>query len=84
VNFLDRKGVVGSMDEGELPDLGYLDQIRRLLWGRREFGQAAVMVGSGFSRNAENTSQTPLGFPLWNDIAARCYERLYPAPAGAI
>jgi len=71
------------MDQEELPDLGYLDQIRRLLWSRREFGQAAVMLGAGFSRNAENTSQTPLSFPLWNDIAARCYERLYPAPTGA-
>lgn len=40
-------------------------------------GQAAVMVGAGFSRNAEKISQSIPAFPLWNELAGQIYDRLY-------
>ena len=35
------------------PDHAHVEQIRKRLWCGRGFGQAAVVVGAGFSRNAE-------------------------------
>lgn len=59
------------------PDQTHIEQIRKHLWCGREFGQAAVMVGAGFSRNAERIlASTPL-FPLWCEFAERMYDSLY-------
>lgn len=64
-----------------IPDQPYIEQIRRRLWSGREFGQAAVMVGAGFSRNAERLlPSTPL-FPLWSELAQRMSDDLYPSPS---
>ena len=59
------------------PDQDHLNHIRKLLWTGREFGQAAVMVGAGLSRNAERSSGAVPVFPLWGDLAAKFYEALY-------
>lgn len=59
------------------PDQDHLNHIRKLLWTGREFGQAAVMVGAGLSRNAERLSGAVPVFPLWGDLAAKFYEALY-------
>lgn len=56
----------------------HIDHIRNRLWCDREFGQASVMVGAGFSRNADRTSASVLHFPVWADLAAKMYESLYP------
>jgi hypothetical protein len=62
----------------DFPDLHHFVQIRQRLWCNREFGQAAVMVGSGFSRNAERiTPETP-DLPLWSTLAEQMYDELYP------
>ena len=53
------------------PDQHHIEQIRQRLWCGREFGQAAVMVDSGFSRNADKTSATSPDFPLWWDLEER-------------
>lgn len=51
-----------------LPDQHHIEQIRQHLWNGREFGRAAVMVGSGFSRNADKKFSTSPDFPLWWDL----------------
>ncbi|MEA2206555.1 MAG: hypothetical protein QOE77_3331 [Blastocatellia bacterium] len=63
----------------QFPDQIYLEQIRQRLWGAREFGRAAVMVGAGFSRNAQKTTASIPEFPLWIDIAENMFDALYPA-----
>lgn len=60
------------------PDQNHVEQIRKRLWCGREFGQAAVMVGSGFSLNAEKISPNIPSFPLWNQLAEKIYDCLYP------
>jgi SIR2-like domain len=60
------------------PDLPHFEQIRQRLWYGREFGQAAVMVGAGFSRNAEKIALSTPDFPLWSDLASDIYDELYP------
>lgn len=59
-------------------DQPQIERIRERLWGERAFGRAAVMVGSGFSRNAERTSASAGTFPLWAEIGARMFDALYP------
>ena len=52
-----------------------LSEIRRQLWS----GHASVMVGSGFSRNADRASSTIPYPPDWNILARKFIDRLYPA-----
>lgn len=59
------------------PDQGHIDRIRQLLWVGREFGQAAVMVGAGFSRNAQRISANAPALPSWNELAEQMYDTLY-------
>lgn len=67
----------------DLPDRSHLEQIRQRLWRRTEFGQAAVMVGSGFSRNTEKLSPAANPMAQWSDLAEHMYKTLYPpSPAG--
>src|SRR6266446_2607788 len=63
----------------QFPDRIYIEQIRKHLWSGREFGRAAVMVGAGFSRNAQKTIDSIPEFPLWTEIAEVMFEALYPA-----
>ena len=67
------------VDITALPDQAQVERIRERLWIAREFGRAAVMVGSGFSRNAERRSASDPPFPLWGDIASAMHEALYPS-----
>lgn len=60
-----------------LPDQNHIDHIRERLWCGRETGQAAVMIGAGFSRNAEKISPSIPAFPLWNELAEQIYDHLY-------
>ena len=54
--------------------LMHLNEIRRQLW----LGHATVMVGSGFSKNADRTtSSTPLP-PDWGQLAEELIFSLYP------
>jgi hypothetical protein len=59
------------------PDQHHIEQIRRRLWCGREVGQASVMIGSGFSRNAEPIAPPADRFPTWIDIARKLYQELY-------
>ena len=55
----------------------YLDTIADRLLS----GPAAVMVGSGFSKNATSPGSHP-GFPDWSLLGDRLYERLHGNPPG--
>lgn len=61
-----------------LPDQIHIEQIKKRLWCGREFGQAAVMIGAGFSKNADRVSYNSPPFPLWREIAEGMYSALYP------
>ena len=49
-------------DLGLIPDRIYIDLIREGLRIDREYGRAAVLVGAGFSGNAEKNSPAATGF----------------------
>ncbi|MFC1692153.1 SIR2 family protein [Candidatus Latescibacterota bacterium] len=60
------------------PDQNHIEQIRKCLWNGREFGQASVMIGTGFSRNAGRISSSTPPFPLWSELAKNIYSSLNP------
>jgi len=62
----------------DFPGRTHIEKIREHLWQGREFGKAAIMIGSGFSRNAEKVSAKTPKFPLWQDLAEEIYNKLYP------
>ena len=51
----------------EFPDQLFLNHVRDALWRRP--GQASVMIGSGFSRNARKNRPDAPDIPLWQDLA---------------
>jgi len=53
---------------------GYLKHISDSL----KNGKAAVLIGAGFSKNAEKSIQSAPDFPLWNDLGNAFYNKLYP------
>lgn len=59
-------------------DHHHIEQIRKRLWCGREFGQASVFVGAGFSRNAHPISPNTPPFALWNHITSQMFDALYP------
>ena len=69
---------IGVLDMAPFPDHMHVEKIRDALWRRPEFGQAAVLVGAGFSRNAEPASIGAPPFPLWADLGKCLVDRLYP------
>ncbi len=60
-------------------DQPQVEQIRERLWSGREFGRAALMIGAGYSRNAESNSTGAPAFPSWEGLAEDMYDVLYPA-----
>lgn len=61
-----------------LPDQPHIDRIRNDLWQGRPYGQAAVMVGAGFSLNARPAATTTRRFPSLSDLAKSLIDALYP------
>ncbi|BAQ63913.1 SIR2 family protein [Geminocystis sp. NIES-3709] len=62
-------------------DQHHVEQIRRRLWCGREFGQASVMVGAGFSRNADPiSSSVSTKFPSWWDLEKQMRDNLTHLP----
>ena len=60
-----------------IPDQSHLNKVRDALWSR-PFAGATVMIGSGFSRNADKPRSEVDDLPLWSDIAAAIGSTLYP------
>ncbi len=67
------------MNDNNFNDQIYIDQITKRLWCGKEYGHAAVMVGTGFSRNATPISPSSKPFPLWNDLTKIIKNELYGA-----
>lgn len=59
--------------------LDYLEKIRNKLWSRKKYGSVGLMVGAGFSRNAEFKSLNAHPFPTWPDLAKKLHHELYPS-----
>ena len=60
-----------------IPDQRHLNRVRDALWSRQNAG-ASVMIGSGFSRNADKLRTGAGAPPLWNDITAEIVRTLFP------
>jgi hypothetical protein len=60
------------------PDIANVIRIREALWRHAAIGNASVMVGAGFSRNAEPVSATARKMPDWAQMAQALCEPLYP------
>lgn len=69
---------MSSLTPEQFPDIHHLIHLRDRLWARRPRGRAAVMVGAGFSLNAESRVAGSTSFPLWGDITARMLDELRP------
>lgn len=61
----------------QLPDQSHINQVRQALWQRH--GNASVMIGAGFSRNAVRTSPQSKEMPTWHEVAQKLCSNLYPA-----
>jgi hypothetical protein len=59
-------------------DIANVFRIREALWRHRQLGSASVMVGAGFSRNADALSATPRPMPDWRALAHALCHPLYP------
>ncbi|HEV7642783.1 MAG TPA: SIR2 family protein [Pyrinomonadaceae bacterium] len=64
-----------------LSDQIYIKQLRQKLWANGGTGRAAMMIGSGFSRNADALSPRTPAFPLWVELAQAMAIELYPTTA---
>lgn len=67
----------------KLPDQIYIEQLRQRLWLNRGLGRASVMVGAGFSRNADPLSPGMSLFPLWRELTRAMATDLYPLSVDA-
>lgn len=59
-----------------LPDQKYMNHVRDALWSHA--GHACVMIGSGFSKNAQPTRPDAGEIPLWHELARAMFDKLYP------
>jgi len=62
----------------EFRDRSNLEHIRENLFKGTEYGRAAVMIGAGFSRNAEKFSSQIPNFPLAADLGEILYSKIHP------
>lgn len=67
----------------KLPDYPALQAIQNALWHVSDVRGAAVMVGSGFSLNAELASPTSKAPPLWSQMAATMEKKMISGSSGA-
>jgi hypothetical protein len=65
-------------------DAVHLEHVKKSLWRTRPYGKAAVMIGAGFSMNAEPRNASVKPFPTWRQLADRIYEELYPVTKGSL
>ena len=60
--------------------VAYIKDIALKLYDPKMFGGASLMVGAGFSKNAEGIGYR-VSPPDWSELASAMYEELYPKPS---
>jgi hypothetical protein len=70
------------MEISELPDYAAMQQIAKALWKQGKTRGAAVLVGAGFSRNAQLLHAGGSYPPLWSELANEMQMRLDPTVKG--
>ncbi len=60
-------------------DMPNVTFIRDALWRHKAIGTASIMIGAGFSRNADPTSGAARPMPNWTQMAEALCDPLYPA-----
>ena len=63
-----------------LPDQKYMNHVRDALWSRAE--RASVMIGSGFSKNAQPARPDAGELPLWHELARAMFDKVHPPSVG--
>ena len=63
-------------------DQSHINRVRDALW-RSSGNGASVMVGSGFSRNAERVIRNAREMPTWQNLVDYFYDALYPQGNGS-
>ena len=58
-------------------DQSHIDSVRDALWSQSTSG-AALMVGAGFSRNAEFLHTDMKEIPVWRELSDKIHNRLFP------
>jgi hypothetical protein len=61
-----------------IPDIANVLCIRDALWRHKALGNASIMIGAGFSRNADPVSSTARPMPSWSQMAESLCHHLYP------
>jgi hypothetical protein len=63
------------------PDIANVEFIRDALWRHKGTGDASIMIGAGFSRNAEVVSPSARPMPNWAEMAEKLCAQLYGGDA---
>lgn len=58
----------------------YIKDIAQRLKEPRKYGDVSLMVGAGFSKNAQSKGMASIQPPNWSELAEKMYEELYPEP----
>ena len=58
----------------------YINDIAQRLKNPRKYGDVSLMIGAGFSKNAQSKGMASIQPPNWSELAEKMYEELYPEP----
>lgn len=58
----------------------YINDIAQRLKEPRKYGDVSLMIGAGFSKNAQSKGAISIQPPNWSELAGKMYEELYPEP----
>jgi len=72
-----------DLDLLTIPDQVHINALREALWTGPTYGRAAVMVGAGYSLNAEAIEPGVSGFPTWNTLMESLIRQLTSAADGS-
>ena len=58
----------------------YINDIAQRLKEPRKYGDVSLMIGAGFSKNAQSKGAVSIQPPNWSELAVKMYEELYLEP----
>ncbi len=61
----------------------YINDIAQRLKEPRKYGDVSLMIGAGFSKNAQSKGMASIQPPSWSELAEKMYGELYPEPLEA-